>query len=255
MAVTECLESTRNFSETILSEMFSKAAASSINLTQIKSSYASYSLPQLQLHPRDAPFQSSQEVIGYASCFTFKILTIVLKEIGDENTLPHVHVSLAFIWVLAMVPDAMSHIQHEIPWAALVRFLNALNTQDLHAPHLRSTAFPASDSPRHHLPEDFPMRGLIWSQFYYPAGFFEVSSLADEEKRYLERPSVTRLRTESCLWLGHNLASLDVWFTFDDRTGRFVVRDFAGELEKHAKGPGLFVEAERYFQDQNSQQV
>ncbi|KAI1910502.1 hypothetical protein LOZ61_004389 [Ophidiomyces ophidiicola] len=231
-----------------LFRIFHKTAQSSTNLAQIKSSYTSFTAPDFQLHPHDAPFQTSQEIFACASCFTFNILTFVLKQLGDENVIPHVHVSLAFIWALSMVLEAMAQVQHKIPWAELVTLLNTLNTQGLHELRLKSENFPApEDGSRCHLPEDFAMHGLVWSQLYYPAGFFEISNLAYEEERIMELPSVIMLRTERCLWLGHRLASLDVWISYDERTRKFLVNDVARDLGDHAKAPILFSEAKRYF--------
>ncbi|KMP10221.1 hypothetical protein CIRG_09902 [Coccidioides immitis RMSCC 2394] len=41
-----------------------------------------------------------------------------------------------------------------------------------------------------HLPEDFSMHGLIWSQLYYPPGFFNFSTLEDDEEWSLEPPAL-----------------------------------------------------------------
>jgi hypothetical protein len=48
--------------------------------------------------------------------------------------------------------------------------------------------------------EDFVMRGLIWSQHYFPADFFN-GHIVDEDERNLELPSHAAPRAERCPWL------------------------------------------------------
>ncbi|EAS30483.3 uncharacterized protein CIMG_05962 [Coccidioides immitis RS] len=238
-----------------IGKAFVETTNSPVNISEIKDSYyTQHSTPasKLSLHPvsHSGHFQTSVEVISYASCFAFHTLALVLKHIGDKNVLPHVHVSLAFLWSLALVPEGMSYAQSEIPWQALVTFLNTLNTQGLNESRLKSQSFPMPESGmKCHLPEDFSMRGLIWSQLYYPSGFFNFSTLEDDEERSLEPPSITAPRTERCLWIGHRLASLDIWISFNEQQKKFIVKDFALELENYAQGPALFDEAGRFFSE------
>ena len=49
------------------------------------------------------------------------------------------------------------------------------------------------------LPEDFPMRGVMWAQYYFPPGFFE-GLVVDEDERTLDLPLHAAPRTERCLW-------------------------------------------------------
>ncbi|KJF60779.1 uncharacterized protein CIMG_08398 [Coccidioides immitis RS] len=81
-----------------LSKLFQKAIESPVSISHVKASYQSLAPCQLYLRPvSDVSFQTSAEIISYTSCFTFHILSRVLKHIGDKNVLPHVHVSLAFL--------------------------------------------------------------------------------------------------------------------------------------------------------------
>ncbi|EFW13291.1 conserved hypothetical protein [Coccidioides posadasii str. Silveira] len=238
-----------------IGKAFVETTHSPVNISEVKDSYyTQHSTPaaKLSLHPvsHSGRFQTSVEVISYASCFAFHTLALVLKHTGDKNVLPHVHVSLAFLWSLALVPEAMSYAQSEIPWQALATFLNTLSTQGLNESRLKSQSFPMPESGmKRHLPEDFSMRGLIWSQLYYPPGFFNFSTLEDDEERSLEPPSVTAPRTERCLWIGHRLASLDVWISFNEQKKKFIVKDFALELEVYTQGSALFDEAGRFFSE------
>ncbi|EEQ87082.2 uncharacterized protein BDCG_02202 [Blastomyces dermatitidis ER-3] len=88
------------------------------------------------------------EALSYASCFAFHVLSFILKHIGDKNILPHVH--------------------SEVPWQALATFLNTLNWQGVNELRLKNDNFPVSESGEsggyRHLPEDFLMRGQLWTQ-------------------------------------------------------------------------------------------
>lgn len=225
-------------------EHYSQAAPVASSPT---TSPSSFSLP----HP-DATFTSSPEILFYSSCFAFNTLSSTLKHIGDKNVLPHVHVSLAFLWSLALVPESMKLVQSEVPWQALVAFLNTLNWQGVHESKLRSEDFPLSESSSgtcRHLPEDFLLRGQIWTQLYYPDGFFSSSSLEDEEERALELPSINLPRTERCLWLGHRLASCGRWIGIDDR-GKFVATEFAKQLEKKSRHGLVFAQVAKNIEEQ-----
>ncbi|WEW55067.1 hypothetical protein PRK78_000495 [Emydomyces testavorans] len=56
-------------------------------------------------------------------------------------------------------------------------------------------------------------------------------------------------RAERCLWLGHQLASLDVWIAFDEQQKMFVLKEFGLELERHAEHGHLSDEAAQFFGD------
>jgi len=165
-------------------------------------------------------------------------LSLVLKHIGDKNVLPHVHVSLAFLWSLALVPEAMMYIQAEIPWEKLVFFLNTLNRQGVNESRLESDSFPLLDGTTSQLPEDFAMRGQVWN-LYHPADFFNNPSIDDEE-RSLELPSIAVPRTERCLWLAHRIASFNCWIAYDKMQKKFGLTQFAIELENRAKNFTIF---------------
>jgi Est1 DNA/RNA binding domain/Protein kinase domain len=150
----------------------------------------------------------SIQVTSLASEFAFTTMDIILGRI-DENMLPYMHVSLAFLYCAAMVPKSMTYIQADVPWARLAEFLNTLiGSETDMSEHMKEFEFPAP-KPGVQLPEDFSLRGFDWCELYYPAGFF--SDIAeDDDKRRIEPPSATDQRKERCLRLGICLAK--VWF-------------------------------------------
>ncbi|KAK2744950.1 hypothetical protein FQN57_004080 [Myotisia sp. PD_48] len=148
-------------------------------------------------------------IADYALYLTSYTLSFIFGQIGDKSMLPSIHFSLAHIWSLALVPAAMRYIEVEIPWLALVAFLNTFNRQGVSESRITSENFPMTEGggTRYHLPEDFMLRGQIWSTLYYPEGFFEKNSILDDEERLLELPSIAVPRAERCLWLACRLAS------------------------------------------------
>ncbi|EEP79549.1 conserved hypothetical protein [Uncinocarpus reesii 1704] len=131
-------------------------------------------------------------------------------------------------------------------------FQKAIESPGLNESRLKNEHFPMPESgTKRHLPEDFSMRGLVWSQLYYPSGFFNYSLLEDEEGRSLELPSVTVPRVERCLWLGHRLASLDLWISYNEKQKKFVVKDHGKQIEGKAKRVTLFDDAARFFEERD----
>ncbi|KAL1957641.1 hypothetical protein VTO42DRAFT_5618 [Malbranchea cinnamomea] len=197
-------------------------------------------------HWASAPFPSSSlaksklseengtehfETFRYATYFACHVLSLTLRHIGNKNVLPHVHVSLVFLWNLILTPHAMALVEMEVPWQKLVTFLNGLNQQVLNGSRLESEEFPMSDGTICHLPEDYLIHGQIWSSFYHPDGFFDSPSL-DEDERSLELPRMAAPRAERCIWLGHRIASMNRWIWFDKQENQFQVMKHSLELEK-----------------------
>ncbi|KAL5424144.1 hypothetical protein PMIN06_013065 [Paraphaeosphaeria minitans] len=71
------------------------------------------------------------------------------------------------------------------------------------------------------LPEDYFFRGQIWSQWYFPDGWFEREH--DEQDRSQEFASTVKLRTERVLHLGYELANYGRWISYDEQTQKFSV--------------------------------
>jgi hypothetical protein len=61
------------------------------------------------------------------------------------------------------------------------------------------------------LPEDFAIRGQIWSQDYFPDGWFENAMVDDEERSLSSVNGCTR--AERILWLGVRIASVRLLHT------------------------------------------
>jgi Est1 DNA/RNA binding domain len=157
---------------------------------------------------KDATFSGSQETSASACQVLGKVTTVVCQRIGDKNVLPYMHLYLAFLLSLASVPGALEYVEGHVPWEKLVVFLNTLGRSGVVDAHVEGSDFPQSLSGTgRQLPEDFVMRGLVWSPYYLPAGFFE-GQVVDEDERTLELPSHAAPRTERCLYIGVQLAAV-----------------------------------------------
>ncbi|KAF3482378.1 uncharacterized protein GIQ15_05137 [Arthroderma uncinatum] len=169
----------------------------------------------------DTKFNNTLSPFHHTACLSMHTLSLLLRQIGDKNVLPAVHVSLAFLYTLSLTPEAMHVFEPLIPFRDLVIFLNTLNRQRVSESKLASDDFPLPEcrdlGVTYHLPEDFDLRGLDWTRLYFPDGHFVDKELAEDEERLLEVPSTTLM---------------DRWFTYDPALRRFEVKDLVLQLER-----------------------
>ncbi|KIW76073.1 hypothetical protein Z517_10818 [Fonsecaea pedrosoi CBS 271.37] len=185
-------------------------------------------------HRVNIKFESADEVTSYALPVWSKTISIVAGKLGDRNILPFLHLTLAFLWSLSYVPGALIYVEKYVPWNVLAVSLNSLSRSGVVDAHVESKEFPQQQSGTgRQLPEDFPMRGLVWAPYYFPSDFFE-GQVVDEDERSLELPSHAAPRAERCLWLGVRLASLNRYFTYDASTKKYGCTNFALSLSGSA---------------------
>ncbi|KEF50852.1 uncharacterized protein A1O9_13095 [Exophiala aquamarina CBS 119918] len=194
----------------------------------------------------EAKFESSDEVTSYILPIWFSSISIVAQKVGDRNILPFMHITLAYIWSSSYVPGALIFVENYVPWAKLVQALNSLSRSGVSDNRIEAKEFPQQQSgtgPQ--LPEDFLIRGLVWSPYYFPGDFFH-GQVVDEDERTLEMPSHAAPRAERCLWLGHKLASLNRYMTYDDKTKRFATTHLASSMADLAAAHTLKLKATRF---------
>lgn len=68
--------------------------------------------------------------------------TVVAQRIGDKNTLPYMHVVLAYLFGLAFVPNALTYVEGCVPWEDIVVFLNTLGRSGVFEAHFEDPGFP-----------------------------------------------------------------------------------------------------------------
>ncbi|KAF2844273.1 hypothetical protein T440DRAFT_473524 [Plenodomus tracheiphilus IPT5] len=154
-----------------------------------------------------------------AISITNETFALVLRRIGDKNVLPHVHIMLAYLNAFAANRD-ISFLLADVPWIELFTFLNALVRSKYQSQSqnqnqvqyintlLSADLFPDVDDRIDELPlpEDYLVRGLIWTHYYFPEKWFARER--DDEERYLELPSTVKSRTERVLRLGFRLTKV-----------------------------------------------
>ncbi|KAI1137393.1 hypothetical protein F5Y05DRAFT_413950 [Hypoxylon sp. FL0543] len=162
---------------------------------------------------------------------------VVLRRLGDLNTLPFLHVVLVFIHHLSHFPTAMYYIERRFPWKLVSLQLNSLLLSYREHHRIHDEQFPRQDkefAPRP-LPEDFAMKGLVWVDKYFPNDWFSNDKIDDDEK-YFEVASMTDDRKERILWLGCRIAKLAKWLTYDETLHQFgVVPAYEKEIDNVAK--------------------
>jgi hypothetical protein len=154
------------------------------------------------------------DLFRHARLITYETSAIVLRRIGDPNVLPYVHVTLAFLIAFASDEFLADRIK-DAPWAELVTFLDRLvkeRTKLIQAQTidalLATDVFPAQGERGDELPlpEDYLVRGLTWSQHYFPKEWFKREH--DEEERYFELERTVENRMDRVLRLGVQLSNV-----------------------------------------------
>uniref|UniRef100_A0A093ULP7 Casein kinase I like hhp1 n=1 Tax=Talaromyces marneffei PM1 TaxID=1077442 RepID=A0A093ULP7_TALMA len=159
---------------------------------------------------KDYSISSSGEAGSLASHFASSTLHVILGRLGDPNMLPSIHVSLAFLWCLAMVPESTDLLK------------------------IRDADFPVQnpESPQE-LPEDRVINGLTWARLYYPPGFFPET--LEDDKGSIGLQSEIHQRTQRCLWLAMQITKFECWMVYDLEQRRFSATEFACKLAALSK--------------------
>ena len=96
-----------------------------------------------------------------------------------------------------------------VPWNEISSFLNYLSTPSRAADlNLCSDDFPESEEgPGRPLPEDFVMRGQLYTQWHFPEAWF-ADAIVDDDERSLDLPSMIEPRENRLYWNGRCIASV-----------------------------------------------
>lgn len=165
-------------------------------------------------------------------------LKVALQRPTDINTLPHIHVMLVFFSRLASIPLGIPGVTSHLPLPQLVTFLNTLVSLIKPGDEILQDLFVTPKKPYcHPLPEDYAIRGQLWSNGYFPLDWFESAS-SDHDERYMEQDPkhVAHLRAQRILWLAVRLASAspssenlhkqqNSWLCFNPNTKFFSIND------------------------------
>jgi hypothetical protein len=177
---------------------------------------------------------SSDFAFSRACHLTFSTLALILRRIGDKNILPHVHVLFAFLSTAVSISYVSASLCDIAPWSEIVAFLNTLSKSERHEPLITGDLFPNQDqNDSRPLPEDYLIRGQVWSQSYFPEWWFGGEH--DEEERSLELASTIRSRTERILRLGQQIASYERWIHYDRTSNTWSVSSVFAQVQSGHK--------------------
>ncbi|KAK5991255.1 EST/SMG-like 1-like protein [Cladobotryum mycophilum] len=154
--------------------------------------------------------------------FAIRTYEIITRRWGDMNILSYLHTTLVFLHHMTKFPTAMSHIETKFPWKLTALMLNYLKQSCKVEVRMESEKFPGAlknELPRP-LPEDYALRGLVYTGEYFPADWFSNDKVDDDEK-YFELASMIHERKERILWLGRRIASMDKWLKWDEQVCEF----------------------------------
>lgn len=153
----------------------------------------------------------------------------VVERRHDANVLPFMHTIFAFLLSVSENEKAMTNFATAFPWAQTAKYLNALLQycikEEFRSRHDDTATFPGKrrtkDKSRP-LPEDFAMRGLLFTEGYYPRDWFNEHDMEEDEKLF-EVPSLATTRCERILWIARRLAERGSWLIWDDNEREFTV--------------------------------
>lgn len=175
---------------------------------------------QMSGSPEDKPVASN--IFELVQDFATRCDEIVYLRFGDPNILPYLNVRLSFMHFMGDHDAAMSYLQDKFAWTLLAQMLTSLSLAFEHHDRIETTTFPRpprGDS--RPLPEDWSLRGLLWTEKLFPPDWFTNDKVDDDEKTF-EIPSMTEDRRERVLWLGYRLASREKWILYDKDTKQFT---------------------------------
>ncbi|MCJ1433520.1 hypothetical protein MMC27_002883 [Xylographa pallens] len=174
--------------------------------------------------------EASLRMVACASSIAFGTFSIALRRIGDRNVFPLAHVYLVFVYSLLNIEKAISLLETRIPWEDIAQFLTSLAKPENMTSKVSSERFPRPDEGiGRPLPEDFLMRGQLWTEDLFPNTWF-VDAAVDDEERILELPSMAAPRVERVLWLGQRIAASGKWISYEQDSHTFVVTQHVKDL-------------------------
>ena len=183
------------------------------------------------------PEDSSNHTIEHASFMTFSTFAVALRRIGNKNVIPLVHTSLLFLGSLINTKKAVQHVGRNILWLGLASLLDNLAKAVEITLRVLNHKLPESvDAVGRPFPEDFLMRGQLWSESYFPASWFTNNAEASDEERSLELQSMTAERIERTPWLASWVRG--IWSGIA-RYQSYVSDDGATRLKIRCRGRSL----------------
>ncbi|KAF4772695.1 hypothetical protein HER10_EVM0001611 [Colletotrichum scovillei] len=163
------------------------------------------------------PTQRFNDALEFLSCAHRAVFDLT----GDEMAYPYLHVTLVFLHHMSQFPGAMAYMEEKMPWKKISLCLNSAMESCSSVQKIESDDLPHSASrDARPLPEDFALRGFLWTETYYPDEWFSKIG-ADTNKTGPLTSWMLQERMDRCLWLGCRIAKSGVWLQYDKTDGRF----------------------------------
>ena len=156
----------------------------------------------------------------------------VLSRTRDYSILAYLHVRLVFMLYMSRDLGALNQLESKFPWDLLTAILNNLSLSK--APELRPSLeeFPRfSGTEQRPLPEDFAMRGLFWTDSYFPDDWFTHNKIDfDIIMSGFNWVTKSVCREDRLLHLGYLLCQSFAPLFYDPDTGLFSVISLNGTI-------------------------
>lgn len=123
-------------------------------------------------------------------------------------------------WCILSIPSAYKLFEEAIPWTAICDNLNQLKKQQSFWTQL-FTFLLGEYIHNPPLPEDYTIRGQLYTKLYFPEKLFRNEEVDDEE-RMLDKPSNDAHRIVRALWLARDTSSAGNWIQNNRATQAFT---------------------------------
>ncbi|KAH7131211.1 hypothetical protein EDB81DRAFT_728312 [Dactylonectria macrodidyma] len=183
--------------------------------------------------------------LDHACTLAERIDTILMLRVGDPDILEYLHVRLIFMLQIAHDPFAMSYLENWFPWGLAAMCLNAVAISVPSVETIQTDSFPRpSGNDNHVLCEDWQMRGLFWTEKYFPADWFANEVDFDSVVDGYKQPTPARYREERVLFVGRCLAESPAPLLFDPEMNLFTSTleeppAECGPIPRQAISPGI----------------
>ncbi|KAK6609677.1 telomerase-binding protein EST1A protein [Botrytis cinerea] len=163
----------------------------------------------------------------YAEYLNNSMFEIVLKRVGDHNVLPFIHVILVYLYHVSQFSATKALVASNFPWQPLAIMLNTLLSSHITLERIENNEFPSLEKKNEEdivrpFPEDFAMRGLLWTGTLYPEEYFSKHH-TEEEDKCEELPSMLNRRQERILWIACRIAArVSPWLAFNSSKSEFT---------------------------------
>lgn len=157
----------------------------------------------------------------------------------DADLLPYLHVQAVFLLHVSQCPVAMKHIEKATPWSAIAEVLTGALQNVPDTRRLELDQFPGQDQPPDSrlLPEDFDLRGLVWTEAYFPEDWFssEVVSFGEDQPPIA---SAAQSRIVRVLWIFFRLMQRGNWLEYDRANCRITPASGRGGVRSRSNMDG-----------------